>query len=70
MMYYGPMGWFGGLWMIAFWIGIIWFIVWLVERSRGTGKQSDRTPLDIAKERYAKGEINKKEFESMKKELM
>ena len=67
MMYYGHMGWFGGLWMIAFWIGLIWFIVWLVERTKGA--ESNKTSLDIAKERYAKGEINKKEFESMKKEL-
>lgn len=53
--------------MIVFWIGLIWFIVWLVERTKGA--ESNKTSLDIAKERYAKGEINKKEFESMKKEL-
>ena len=31
---------------------------------------SDRSPLDVAKERLAKGEITKEEFDQMKRDLV
>lgn len=68
---YGLLGFgmgFGFLFMILFWGVIIWLIVTLVN---ATAKKEDVTekPLDILKKRFAKGEINKKQFEEMKKEL-
>jgi putative membrane protein len=48
-------------------IGIAWIIVQWVKffsKKKGTG-----TPLDIAKERYAKGEITKDELEEIKRNL-
>jgi len=70
------MGWwmmFGGIWMVLFWGGIIALIVWgikkLTERGGSGSGTERRSPLDIAKERYAKGEISKEEFEQIKKDL-
>ena len=64
------MGWWVILWIVVFWGGLIALIVWgikkLTERGDSTTK---RNPLDIAKERYAKGEISREEFEQLKKDL-
>ena len=74
-MWFGEgMGWWaiiGILWMLVFWGGIIALVVWVVlkltRHGAGNGPRSDFT--DIARERYAKGEISKKEFEQLKKDL-
>jgi len=67
------MGWwmvFGGAWVVIFWGGLIALIVWGISRlSRRNDSPSKRDPLNIAKERYAKGEISKEEFEQLKKDL-
>jgi putative membrane protein len=65
---------FGGPWMIIFWVVIIALIAWgvIALTKRGTSASDttqERDSLDIAKERYAKGEINKEEFEEIKKNL-
>lgn len=72
----GGYGLFGGLLMIVFWIlvivGVVLLIKWFIDQSaRGTGHApaSDRA-LDVLKERYARGEVAKDEFEQVKKDLM
>jgi uncharacterized membrane protein len=48
-------------------IGIAWVIVqWVKYFSK---KEDKKTPFDIAKERYAKGEITKEELEGIKRNL-
>jgi len=78
MMYGWPMMGFGGFGMIfgfiffvAIVIGVIFLIVWLVRRSGccATHKTSTHS-LEILKERYAKGELTKEQYESMKKDLL
>lgn len=65
-------GWmiFGGIIMLLFWAGLIALVIWGVTRvtrhNFNTGKQD---PLDIARERYARGEITREEFEEIKKNL-
>ena len=64
------MGWFGGgIMMIAFWVLIVFLIVWITREVSGRNGSSNSKQLDILKERYAKGEINKEEFEAKKKDL-
>ncbi len=68
------MGWwmiFGGILMVIFWVGIIWLIVWGVRRAtyHGPEMHGTRSPLDIAKERYARGEITKEQFDQIKRDL-
>lgn len=76
-MLQGGMGWwmvFGVILFIIFWGGIIALIVWGVRSvARGghheTYHESRNNALDILKERYAKGEITKEQYEQMKKDL-
>ena len=71
------MGWFGGIFMIVFWVlvvvGLIFLIKWLVQNTKSGSHSSLSSPsgaLDILKERYARGEIDKQEFEEKKRDLL
>ena len=60
----------GGLWMLVFWGGLIALIVWGVHRLTGHNRAGAKgSPLDIARERYARGEISRDEFEQLRKDL-
>jgi putative membrane protein len=71
----GGMGWIGIILSFIFFIliiiGIILLIVWLVKRVAHSGIEykTGTKALDILKERYAKGEITKDQYESIKKDL-
>ena len=66
------MGWFGGIFMMIFWVlvlvGLVLLIKWLIQstsRVKSDAGNSNRA-LEILKERYARGEIDTAEFEKMK----
>jgi putative membrane protein len=72
-----PMAWMWGAWglgmmlmMLVFWglviAGIVLGIRWLARR--GDGRRPD-SALEILRQRYARGEINREEFEAKKRDL-
>jgi putative membrane protein len=80
MMGYWGTGWFGLIFMVVFWVliivGLVALIKWLFHVARGerippgTGGSAGSRALDILKERYARGEIDKAEFEAKKRDIM
>ena len=68
MMGYGYGG--GFMWLLFFvLIGVVIYIFLQSSKSKGSNGSFIETPLDILKKRYAKGEINKEEFDRMKKDI-
>ncbi len=71
---------FGGFFMVVVWVAIIWLVVWLVRGGSVQGRKHEghdghehshgKTAIEILNERYAKGEIDRKEFEEKKKDLI
>jgi putative membrane protein len=59
-----------GLWWL-FWIALLVLLVVLVwHLVQGSGrKESDESPLEILMRRYARGELDRSEFEAGKRDL-
>jgi putative membrane protein len=70
-------GWLGMVLSVLFWVAIISLIIGLIRRSRrhhaaafmSHRPTSPNDPLEIARTRYAKGEITKEQFEQLKNDL-
>ena len=78
----GAWGWFGGIFTMLFWVlilvAVVLFIRWLVTAGGSRGQVTHgpelrngpvESAMDILKKRYAKGEISKEQYESMKRDL-
>ena len=68
---YGSHGW-GMVWWWIIAIGIVAAIVWIVTKrlnKSSTNQGMSKSALEILKERYARGEIDKQEFEERKRDL-
>jgi putative membrane protein len=70
------MGFSSTIWMIIFWIIIIGGGIWLLatifprtSTSPEDRSESNSDPLAILKQRYARGELSKEEFETIRHDL-
>ena len=77
----GMMGWGYGMalfrlvTMAVFWVALVLLIIFVIRRlivsgrSQGGHSTAGDSALEILKKRYARGEINREEFEETKKDL-
>lgn len=75
---WGDYGWgwgmgFGMISVVLFWVlvilGIVILVKWIAAGTSGAGQLPAKTALDILKERYARGEIGREEFEQKKRDI-
>lgn len=80
----GGMGWwfgygFGAWWgvlMMLFWVlvlvGIVLLVIWLLRRAGpgpGERREGGGRALEVLRERYARGEISREQYEQMRRDL-
>ena len=66
------MGWWmilGSVWVVLFWAGIIWLFVRAFERGESRHDSGGETGIEIARRRYARGEISREQFEKLRDDL-
>jgi len=62
--------WMGGMWLVGLvcMAAFVFLVGWLVRRW-GPQRPSDRRALALLEERYAKGELQREEFERMRHDI-
>ena len=54
---------------VLFWIGVVALAFWVADAFGGRKADGRNAPMDIARERYARGEISREEFERVRDDL-
>lgn len=74
---YGSYGIVGGLFMLVFWVAVILAVIWVIKeifskknKDNSYSGQRTKSATEILKERYARGEITKEQYEQMKRDIM
>jgi putative membrane protein len=57
------------LWMALFWGSVVLLIAWGLRQFKGNSRNGGNRALEILAERYARGEIDREEFESRSQDL-
>jgi len=70
-MFDGRFMWIGMLLHLLLVVGVILLVIWLIKKLTQPKhvKFESSAAIEIIKERYAKGEITKEEFENLRKDL-
>jgi putative membrane protein len=71
-MYHDMDGWWmlwGGLMMLFFWGGVIALAIWAVRSLTDRQAPERDAPIEIARRRYAAGEITQQELEQIARDL-
>lgn len=72
-MHYGwgmGWGWITGLIILLVFVAVIWFAARAFNIGRMDYPSGQKSALDILKERYARGEISKEEYEEKKRDIL
>jgi putative membrane protein len=67
------MGWWmlmGTVWFVFFWAAFLWALTRLLSSTGREREARADAPLEIAKRRYARGEISRDEFERLRRDLL
>ncbi len=67
---FGFMGGFMWIFWIAVIVGLVFLIKWIVQQSKPVEQKYNENSLDILKRRYARGEVDRKEYEQKKKDIL
>lgn len=70
---FGHHGW-GMLWVWILGLILLFLVIWLIirisDRDRPPAGPTEKSAMDILKEKYARGEISKEDYENRKRDLL
>ena len=58
----------GSFWFVFFWALVIWAVVRVTERGNRNHEPGE-SAIEILRRRYARGEIDKEQFDQMRRDL-
>lgn len=67
---FGFMGGFMWIFWIAVIVGLFFLVRWIVQQGQHAEQKHGESSLEILKRRYARGEIDRNEFEQKRKDIL